>query len=288
MRGPALPTEPGRVWKRGLFSPRQRRAGYVTLFVGWQGSVGLSSARRGDAGESEASVIIEGAHALVTGGGRGIGRTIALALAGSGAEVAICARSRSELEETAAEIAVQGKRAMVIPTDMTRPEQVHALAERVDREFGGADILVNNAGGGNFGAVVELTEHEFEDTLELNVTSVFRLTRLLLPGMLRRRRGHIIMIASTAARRGFAGGAAYCASKFALNGFAQCLFYETRQSNVRVTTIFPSSVHTEPLEDGAEGLRMIHPSDVALAVLTALRTDDRATVREVEIWGTNP
>jgi 3-oxoacyl-[acyl-carrier protein] reductase len=234
---------------------------------------------------------LNGARALVTGGGRGIGATIALSLAGSGCDVAIVARTESQLDSIAAGITAAGVRALAIPADLTRPEEVHAAAARVEAEFGGIDILVNNAGGGAFGPVVELTEAEFARTLELNVTSVFRLTRAFLPGMLQRRRGHIVMMASTAARRGFARGSAYAAAKFALDGFAQSLFYETRQSGVRVTTVFPSSVNTELMRGLGPDLdvdRMIQPADVALAVLAALRTDDRATVKEIEIWGTNP
>jgi 3-oxoacyl-[acyl-carrier protein] reductase len=234
---------------------------------------------------------LEGARALVTGGGRGIGATIALALAGSGCHIALVARTEAQLDAIAAGVTAAGTRVLVAPADLTRPEEVQGIVHKVESEFGGIDILVNNAGGGSFGPVLELTENEFERTLELNVTSVFRLTRAFLPGMLQRKRGHIVMMASTAARRGFAGGAAYCAAKFALDGFAQSLFYETRQSGVRVTTVFPSSVNTELMRNLGPDLnpdRMIQPADVALAVLAALRTDDRATVKEIEIWGTNP
>lgn len=234
---------------------------------------------------------LSGASALVTGGGRGIGATIALALAGCGCDVALVSRTESQLDAVAGGVVAAGARALVVPADLTRPEEVHALVHRVESEFGGIDILINNAGGGSFGPVIELTETEFERTLELNVTSVFRLTRAFLPGMIQRKRGHIVMMASTAARRGFAGGAAYAAAKFALDGFAQSLFYETRTSGVRVTTVFPSSVNTELMRNLGPNLdpdRMIQPADVALAVLAALRTDDRATVKEIEIWGTNP
>jgi 3-oxoacyl-[acyl-carrier protein] reductase len=234
---------------------------------------------------------LNGARALVTGGGRGIGATIALSLAGSGCDLCLAARSREQLESVQAAAAVAGSRVSIFPADLTHPEDVHALVQKVNAEFGGIDILINNAGGGAFGPVMELTEDEFSRTLELNVTSVFRLTRAFLPGMLQRKRGHIVMMASTAARRGFAGGAAYAAAKFALDGFAQSLFYETRRSGVRVTTVFPSSVNTELMRRLGPDLdadRMIQPADVALAVLAALRTDDRATVKEIEIWGTNP
>jgi 3-oxoacyl-[acyl-carrier protein] reductase len=234
---------------------------------------------------------LEGARALVTGAGRGIGATIALALAGSGCRVALVSRTESQLDAIAAGVTAAGVRTLVVPADLTRPDEVHGLVQKVESEFGGIDILVNNAGGGSFGPVLELTEADFERTLELNVTSVFRLTRAFLPGMLQRKQGHIVMMASTAARSGFAGGAAYCAAKFALDGFAQSLFHETRKSGVRVTTVFPSSVNTDLMRGLGPNLeveRMIQPADVALAVLAALRTDDRATVKEIEIWGTNP
>lgn len=232
-----------------------------------------------------------GSRALVTGAGRGIGRSIALALADAGCDVALAARSRPELQSVAAELEAAGRKALVIPTDLTVPQQVKALAELIETEWGGIDVLVHNAGGGTWAPVLKMTEEQFENTIELNLTSVFRLTRLLLPGMVQRGRGHILMIASTSARRGGAGSSAYSAAKFGLNGFAQSLFYETRKSGVRVTTVFPSSVNTELIRGGntEEQLeRMIQPEDIARAVVTALATHDRATIKEIEVWGTNP
>ena len=234
---------------------------------------------------------LNGAFALVTGASRGIGRAIALTLAEAGADVAITARKESELKELAGQIQGIGRRAPVFPADLLRPDDVRALAEAVESEFNRVDILINNAGVAILRPTLELSEKEFEETIELNLTSVFRLTRLLLPGMLQRRRGHIVMIASTAALRGFAGGTAYVAAKFGLNGFAQSLFYETRSSNVRVTTIYPSSVNTEMMrQSGLAGNeeRMIQPVDIARAVVAALQADDRATLKGIEVWGTNP
>jgi 3-oxoacyl-[acyl-carrier protein] reductase len=234
---------------------------------------------------------LNGACALVTGASRGIGRAIALALAEAGADIALTARKEPELAEVARRIQSMGRRAAVFPADLLRPVEVRAVATAAEKEFGQIDILINNAGSAILRPTVEMREEEFEEIIELNLTSVFRLTRFLLPGMLQRQRGHIIMVASTAALRGFAGGSAYVASKFGLNGFAQCLFYETRTSNVRVTTIFPSSVNTDLLrQSGAAGPEehMIQPADIAQAVLAALQTNDRATIKEIEVWGTNP
>ncbi|PYS67030.1 MAG: short chain dehydrogenase, partial [Acidobacteria bacterium] len=237
------------------------------------------------------SMELNGACALVTGASRGIGRAIALTLGEAGADVALTARNESELKELAGRIQGMGRRAPVFPADLLRPGDVRALAEAVEGEFSRVDILINNAGAVILRPTVELSEKEFEEMIELNLTSVFRLTRLLLPGMLQRRCGHIVMIASTAALRGFAGGAAYAAAKFGLNGFAQSLFYETRSSNVRVTTIYPSSVNTDMTRQSRlveHEERLIQPVDIARAVVAALQADDRATLKEIEVWGTNP
>lgn len=234
---------------------------------------------------------LNGACALVTGASRGIGRAIALTLAEAGADVALTARNESELKALAGRIQAIGRRAPVFTADLLHPGDVSALAAAVEREFGRVDVLINNAGGAIVRPTVEMSEEEFEETIELNLTSVFRLTRRLLPGMLLRQHGHIVMIASTAALRGFAGGSAYVAAKFGLNGFAQCLFYETRSSNVRVTTIYPSSVNTNLMRQfglAEREERMIQPIDIAWAVVAALKTDDRATLKEIEVWGTNP
>jgi len=234
---------------------------------------------------------LKGVNALVTGAGRGIGAAIARSLAEAGCDLALAARTEAELASVAAEVRAAGRRALVVPTDLTRPDETRALAERALRELGPIDVLVNNAGGGVFQPVLAMSEEDFERTIELNLTSVFRLTKALLPSMVQRRKGHVVMIASTSARRGSAGSGAYAAAKFGLNGFAQSLFYETRKHDVRVTTVFPSSVNTvlmRGLDDGARAERWIQPEDIAEAVLAALQTPDRATVKEIEVWGTNP
>ena len=116
------------------------------------------------------------------------------------------------------------------------------------------------------------------------------MTRAVLPGMKSRKRGHIVNISSTAGKRGFSGGGAYCASKFGLAGLSESVMYEARTSNVRVSCIFPSTVLTDlTAKSGTvKADRAIQPTDVAQAVVSLVKMDDRAMAVNLEIWQTNP
>jgi 3-oxoacyl-[acyl-carrier protein] reductase len=125
----------------------------------------------------------------------------------------------------------------------------------------------------------------------VNLRGPFLVSRAVLPGMKARRRGHIVNIASTAGRRGFAGGGAYCASKFGLAGLSEAMMYEARTSDVRVSVVYPSTVATDLVRKSGMGFdaeRAIQPEDVAAGVVALVRMDDRALVKGLEIWQTNP
>lgn len=187
--------------------------------------------------------------AVVTGGGQGIGRVIALTLAGAGADIVLAARSREPLEATRAEIEALGREALVVPTDVRHEESVQALAEQALAHFGRVDILVNNAGiTGPTAMLWEVTPAEWEETFAVNVTGPYLCCRAFLPSMIERRAGSIIFISSMTGKRPLVGRATYAAGKLALVGMARTLAWETGPYGIRVNVISPGAVEGERVE----------------------------------------
>lgn len=224
------------------------------------------------------------ARALVTGGGRGIGRAIALALARAGATVAVAARSTRELEAVVSEAAQAGGRAHAITADLTDDDAVAALAARTRAALGGLDVLVHNAGGapphGDFGRAPVAA---WDQTLRLNLRAPMLLTHHLLPDLRRGTDPAIVFVSSIAGMSGSAGAAAYSAAKFGIRGFAQSLFEEVRELGIRVSVICPGFVDTAliPPNRRVDRTRMLRPDDVAAAVLFALRSATTAACAEI-------
>ena len=133
--------------------------------------------------------------ALVTGGGRGIGRAIALRFAGEGADVAVAARTREEIDRVAEELRATGRRAMAIPADVSRADQARRVVEETLKVFGRVDILINNAGYARHFPVADLTEAVWDTTMGVNLKGVFLCTQAVLPGMVARKSGCIITVA---------------------------------------------------------------------------------------------
>ena len=172
---------------------------------------------------------LKNAVALVTGGSSGIGRAIAETLAKSGARVAITGRDKKRLTEAASAI-----KALPIQGDVSKEADVERIYREVLKEYGDLDILVNNAGFGVFKNLVDLDLASFEAVFATNVTGAMLMGREAAKHFIKRQRGNIVNIASTAGLRGAAGGTAYYASKFALRGMTECWRAELRKYNVRV------------------------------------------------------
>ncbi|HLJ49702.1 MAG TPA: SDR family oxidoreductase [Bryobacteraceae bacterium] len=227
--------------------------------------------------------------ALVTGGTRGIGYAIAEALARAGATVAVCGRSNSSVEDAVKKIAAVSKSKVVGTTaDVSDVQQVSRLFDFVDREAGGLDILVNNAGVGIFRKTAELKIEEWRAVLDTNLNGAFYCCHEALPRMVKRSGGYIVNISSLAGKNPFAGGAAYNASKFGLNGFSEAMMLDHRYDDIRVSYIMPGSVDTE-FGSSATGARWkIAAEDVAEIVLSLLRMPERTLVSRVEVRPTKP
>jgi NAD(P)-dependent dehydrogenase (short-subunit alcohol dehydrogenase family) len=207
---------------------------------------------------------LDGRTALVTGGGRGIGRTIALAYAGAGCNVAVAARSEEQLKQVQGEIEALGARGLALVADITDPEEVRSMATAVLEEFGTVDILVNNAGNLIYKPLVPLpdaslkarwttpgptTDEEWFTTLNTHVSGAFFAMRELVPAMLQNRWGRVINITSAARLRTVPFCASYEMAKGALAALTRSLAYEWAAYNVTVNAIAPGHFHTQMSAD---------------------------------------
>ncbi len=188
-------------------------------------------------------------RALVTGASRGIGRSIALALAAAGADVALNARGQAELDQLAAEVRALGRRAVAIPCDVTSADEVAQMAETALASLGGVDILVNNAGAAASHKFLGHPDELWHRMLAVNLTSAYYVTKALAPQMIARGTGRIIMIASVAAKTGARYIAAYTAAKHGVLGLTRALAAELVASGITVNAICPGYVDT-PMTDG--------------------------------------
>ena len=221
--------------------------------------------------------------AVVTGASRGIGRAVALRLAQSHRIVAI-ARDRARLKSLAAEIKAAGGACNAVVADLRRPDAIDRALKSVR-----ADVVVNNAGVITKKPITRMTPDEWHEMMDVNVNAIFHVTRNLLPGMIERRRGHIVNIASIAGRSAFAGGTGYVATKHAVLGFSESLMLEVREFGVKVSVVMPGSVSTDMLVgDNPDRSWMLKPDDVAEVVAQILSSPAHALTYQVEVRAANP
>jgi NAD(P)-dependent dehydrogenase (short-subunit alcohol dehydrogenase family) len=247
--------------------------------------------------------------ALVTGGGRGIGRAIALALAAEGLSVAVAARTIAQVSATAEAARALGVKALGVALDVTRPDSVTQAARHVAATLGPVDVLVNNAGIAE-SAPFAKTDPEFWDRhLRVNVTGPYLLTREILPAMLARHWGRVINIASLAGLVGSPYVTAYTASKHALVGLTRALAMEVGARGVTVNAICPGYVATDMVWNGARNIaaktgrtfdeaveamaavnpggRLLEPAEVAAAVVRLIK-DETTNGETIILDGSTP
>lgn len=188
---------------------------------------------------------LTGQRALITGGGRSIGRATALAFAREGASVVVSARTQAEIDAVAAEIQAIGATGVARRADVARLADCEALIDQTLAALGGLDILVNNAGGGGQAKITELSEAEWYRAIDTNLTAAYRLSRLAIPAMARGGGGSIINVASTRALSGRRNAAGYCAAKAGLVNLTRAVALDYAELNIRCNCVCPGAIWTD-------------------------------------------
>lgn len=210
--------------------------------------------------------------AIVTGGGTGIGRAVALALGAAQVKVVMCGRRVGPLEQVVKNIQAMGSDGLAIQADISRADDVSRLVETTLQTFGTVDILISNAGIGGGGFVHEHSLETWDQVMTVNLRGPFMLARAVLPGMRQQRSGHIISISSESGLEYYQGNGAYGVAKHALNALGEFIQHENQEFGIRVNTICPGMVISEMTEDspGLDLEKCLRPEDIADLVLWLL------------------
>ena len=222
--------------------------------------------------------------AIVTGAGRGIGRSIATTLARSGASVALAARTETELQAVQSEIEALGGQAISLPTDVSRETEIIALVRDTVERFGRLDILVNNAGIGIYGPLIETTAEQWDRLMAINARGPFLLCREAIPYLRQQRQAFIVNITSVLGVKGYANQAAYSASKHAVMGMTKALAKEVQQDNINVNAICPGGVDTQMVRQSRPDLTpsvLMQPQEIADIVLFLVTRQGNAVIDQV-------
>lgn len=229
---------------------------------------------------------LEGKTAVITGAGRGIGRAIALSLAKEGANIVVAARSVDEIEAVTEEVRASGRQAIAVPVDVRSKAQVEALANAAFDRFGSVEILVNNSGVGVHNAIPEITEADWDLTIDVNLKGTFLCTQAFFEHMCDNGQGHIVNVISRSAKVGLAKLGAYAASKFGALGFTQTTDQEGIAFGVKATAVLPGAVDTKGRADNHDDQdhsALLQPEDVADYVTFILTRPDRVYIAESSI-----
>lgn len=193
--------------------------------------------------------------AIITGGGRGIGRATAIAFANEGANIVLAARTEKEINAVAEEVKELGSSAIAIQTDVQQKSEVDTLVRSTLNTFGKVDILVNNAGVAIHNPIPKIREEDWDFTMSVNLKGVFLCTQAVFSHMCEQKSGHIVNVSSVSGKIGHVNGGAYCASKFAVIGFTETTNNEGRRYGVKASVVCPGPVDTKMRRDN-------HPDDV--------------------------
>jgi len=235
---------------------------------------------------------LKGKNAIITGGGRGLGKAVAIALANEGVNIGITGRNEANLQATVQELGKSGIKAHYAAFPVDQSAAVEKGIAQLAEQLGGVDILVNNAGIAKFGSVEDMPVQEWEQMIQTNLFGVYYTAKAVIPFLKQRGEGDVVNIASTAGLKGAPNMSAYAASKAAVIAFSQSLMAELRKSNIRVFTLTPSTIATDMsiqggLTDGNPE-KVLQPEDFAEWVRDMLKMNRRALVANGSIFSTNP
>ena len=235
---------------------------------------------------------LKGKNAIITGGGRGLGKAVAVALANEGVNIAITGRNEENLKNTVEELKALGVNAFYAVFSIDNHEEVNAGISNLVKQLGSLDILVNNAGIGDFGKLEDMPSQVWEQVIKTNLFGVYYASQAAYPFLKANGEGDVVNVASTAGLKGGAGMSAYAASKAAVISLSQSMMAEWRKSNIRVITLTPSTIASDMsiqggLTDGNPE-KVLQPEDFAEWVRDILKMNRRAMIANGSIFSTNP
>jgi len=224
--------------------------------------------------------------AVVTGGGKGLGKTITEYLLAAGMKVAICGRSEADLIATVAQLSKEYPSNIIAKVcDVGSSEQVHAFHQFVSDSFGNTHVLINNSGFGKDTLVWKTSEQDWDDVMNTNVKGAYLMASTFLPEMIESHEGYILNIASQAALNGYANAGVYCASKFAMVGLAKALQEEVREFGIHVHSLNPALIQSQKIEGEAVDSSLIQNEDLARMALYLLEQPRRLKIDNIGLWG---
>lgn len=231
--------------------------------------------------------------AIITGGGRGLGKATAIAFAKEGIDVAITGRNEVVLKETVSELETYGVKATYSVFDVGNYEAVKTGIKSIIDTLGTVDILVNNAGIAAFGTFNDMPVEQWSQIMQTNVMGMYYVTKEVLPYLIDKNEGDIINVSSTAGLSGNATTSAYSASKFAVIGLSESLMKEVRKNNIRVCTLTPSTIASDMSIDLGIATKdsedsVLQPEDFAELIVAGLKLPRRAMLKSAALWSTNP
>jgi short-subunit dehydrogenase len=223
--------------------------------------------------------------AVITGASSGVGKSLAIQLSDAGYKVVLAARSEDKLNAIAEEIQKMGGNCLVVPTDVSQPEQINNLKDRT-LEYGDVFVVINNAGLGKFCKIEDVTLEDWNRQLDVNLRATFLVSQAFIPGMKRRKKGTLVFMNSVAGKKGYPYSAAYVASKYGMRGLADSLREELREDNIKVISIHPGAVDT-PFWDGA-GVNfpreeMLDTNTLAQSIVHAIQSPGNFTIEELVV-----
>jgi len=222
---------------------------------------------------------------VITGASSGVGQSLAIQLSDAGYKVVLTARSENKLNAIAEEIQKRGGNCLVIPLDVSQPEQINNLKDRA-LEYGDVFVVINNAGLGKFCKIEDVTLEDWNRQLNVNLRASFLVSQAFIPGMKQRKKGTLVFMNSVAGKKGYPYSAAYVASKYGMRGLADSLREELRGNNIKVISIHPGAVDT-PFWEGT-GVNfpreeMLDTSTLAQSIVHAIQSPGNFTVEELVV-----